>query len=435
VYILPLFTCAVGAAPAVVHQIHNAVTTFVCLVTASYLLNRASIIIDVTFDALHSAGEAVRAYGWIPFTVALWCRMLLPAQLLVFWLGLLALQLYRLWWAEGEPSSVPLLSGVLLCVAECCTTPLAFIGACVTQSYLANGVIVATRKFLGNPYVDCHRGVTEGLMMFLVGVQSSLVVLERPKRVFLTTVVLFMAFSSLLQSVYELVESVLLALAVSQSRQFHLHLRAVLVCLFLIFCPLLTVHLVWQNYDVDFWSIIVTSMCVLTSLQAVGSLLIYGLLVHDNFMIPGSKLNPFDSADRMIYGVKSGVRLVELVIAIIFTGYSLERSVVGSCSWMNASIIAVHCYFNIWTRLQTGWLDFMQRREATKQLMVMPTATAFELCQNNDVCTICYQEMDSGCDSVVRVTTCRHFFHDVCLRKWLFVQDFCPICSNKIMHI
>ena len=32
----------------------------------------------------------------------------------------------------------------------------------------------------------------------------------------------------------------------------------------------------------------------------------------------------------------------------------------------------------------------------------------------------------------LKVTPCKHFFHAGCLKKWLFVQDLCPMCSSKI---
>lgn len=31
------------------------------------------------------------------------------------------------------------------------------------------------------------------------------------------------------------------------------------------------------------------------------------------------------------------------------------------------------------------------------------------------------------------MTRCKHFFHGVCLRKWLYVQDRCPLCHEIIM--
>lgn len=36
--------------------------------------------------------------------------------------------------------------------------------------------------------------------------------------------------------------------------------------------------------------------------------------------------------------------------------------------------------------------------------------------------------------STAKITRCRHYFHGVCLRKWLYVQDRCPLCHEIIMH-
>ena len=33
-----------------------------------------------------------------------------------------------------------------------------------------------------------------------------------------------------------------------------------------------------------------------------------------------------------------------------------------------------------------------------------------------------------------KITRCRHYFHGVCLRKWLYVQDRCPLCHEIMMH-
>jgi hypothetical protein len=34
--------------------------------------------------------------------------------------------------------------------------------------------------------------------------------------------------------------------------------------------------------------------------------------------------------------------------------------------------------------------------------------------------------------SEARVTPCGHYFHGVCLRKWLFVKQACPMCHADI---
>lgn len=34
-----------------------------------------------------------------------------------------------------------------------------------------------------------------------------------------------------------------------------------------------------------------------------------------------------------------------------------------------------------------------------------------------------------------KITKCKHFFHGVCLRKWLYVQDRCPLCHEIMMYV
>jgi len=31
-----------------------------------------------------------------------------------------------------------------------------------------------------------------------------------------------------------------------------------------------------------------------------------------------------------------------------------------------------------------------------------------------------------------KVTRCRHIYHAICLRKWLYMQDSCPMCHEKL---
>ncbi|KAK5624124.1 hypothetical protein CRENBAI_015040 [Crenichthys baileyi] len=65
------------------------------------------------------------------------------------------------------------------------------------------------------------------------------------------------------------------------------------------------------------------------------------------------------------------------------------------------------------------------------------TAFCVELCLKvrgdqlrniEDVCAICYQEFASS----ARLTPCHHYFHALCLRKWLYIQDTCPMCHQRV---
>lgn len=50
----------------------------------------------------------------------------------------------------------------------------------------------------------------------------------------------------------------------------------------------------------------------------------------------------------------------------------------------------------------------------------LPEASEAQLDRLDDVCAICYQEMKTA-----KITRCNHYFHGVCLRKWLYVQVNC----------
>lgn len=96
-----------------------------------------------------------------------------------------------------------------------------------------------------------------------------------------------------------------------------------------------------------------------------------------------------------------------------------------SGSAIRAMMMCIHAYFNIWCEAKSGWSMFMKRRTAVKKIDKLPDAKASELDDLKDVCSICYQQMKTA-----KITTCRHYFHAVCLRKWLYLQVFIHLTSQ-----
>lgn len=93
-------------------------------------------------------------------------------------------------------------------------------------------------------------------------------------------------------------------------------------------------------------------------------------------------------------------------------------------------MMCVHAYFNLWCEAKAGWSVFMKRRLAVNKINSLPEASPKQLSELQDVCAICYQEMNTA-----KITKCNHFFHGVCLRKWLYVQDRCPLCHDIMYKI
>lgn len=153
-------------------------------------------------------------------------------------------------------------------------------------------------------------------------------------------------------------------------------------------------------------------------------------MIYCLFLYDASRADAWEALDDVIYYTRAVVRCLEFLVALFVVCAGFHESLFGQWSWSNSTVLVVHCYFNVWQRLQTGWVSFLRRREAVKHINALTAATEDQLIVHNDVCAICYQAMST--DGNVRITRCRHFFHAACLRKWLYVQEKCPMCSAPI---
>lgn len=99
-----------------------------------------------------------------------------------------------------------------------------------------------------------------------------------------------------------------------------------------------------------------------------------------------------------------------------------------SGSKIRACMMCLHAYFNIYLQAKNGWKTFINRRTAVKKINSLPEVKGSRLREIDDVCAICYHEFTTS----ARITPCNHYFHALCLRKWLYIQDTCPMCHQKV---
>ncbi|ELT99017.1 hypothetical protein CAPTEDRAFT_179209 [Capitella teleta] len=423
VYTLPLMARIIQVQD--LQKLHNTASVLSMLSVVAFIFNHVPVVLDLVKSAGQKMALAVQMYGWLPFFLALWMRLLLPVQFLLFWLSLFALQLYR--YSHHAVYSEGWVVLVLASTGECCVTPVSLLGLCVTVAYASHVILLLTKIYLqGREALEAdsvmHRGWTEGFTMFLLAVQTGMIELKAAQRAFLMSIVLFIVLSSLIQSMYEITDPILLSLGASQHRSICRHLRTILLCTFLWMFPIFMTFTICQFFDLDFWLLVVISSCILTSLQVLGSLAVYTLFIYDTL-----RSNPWESLDDVVYYVRATTRVLEFIVAVYVVLYGVKESIFGDWSWVNSSILLVHCYFNVWQRLQAGWKSYLMRREAVKKVEGLPEATSKQLGEHEDICAICYQEMKTA-----RITPCQHFYHGLCLRKWLYVQDHCPMCHQKI---
>jgi hypothetical protein len=407
--------------------VHNFSTIFTTLVVLLYIFNNLGFIIDLARDGVNCVLGAAREFGWLPVLVTFWHTIMLPCQLLVFWGILFLTQLYV--YSNSDNSPVVQEGWIVVFLAgigECCATPISLLALCVTISYASYYILTLTKMYLQGRDLMIHdtimMGWTEGFTMLLIAVQTGLLDLRPLQRAFLMSILLFIVASSLIQSMYELTDPFLLSLSAAHNKSVFKHLRAVGLCTFLWIFPLYMTYTICQYFELDFWLLVIISSCVLTSVQVVGSLVIYALFMYDALLSES-----WEGLDDVVYYARAVVRVLEFLVAVFVVGYGLKESFFGEWSWINSSILIIHCYFNVWQRLQSGWKTFLLRREAVQKVESLPMATPEQLGSHNDVCAICFQEMKAA-----SITPCGHFFHGCCLRKWMYVKDACPMCHQTI---
>lgn len=435
IYCLPIVIRLSGFAQSDLLLVHNFATAAIILAAIYYVLSCVPAILgELKFLYLYAAHE-IEALSLPHLAMDICSRLFVPSQFFVFWLGHCINQLHALLIHPDLVANSGVYSDewymVFLCaISQICDSPLTLASTCVAMSYASSIGQAGIKIFILNYQAyaaeqNPHAGLTEGLTMALLAAQTGLIRIKMPQRLAIFSIILFVVVASLIQSVYETTEPMLLALSANKDRHIMRHVRILLLCVFLFAFPLYMTFILCYIFDLNFWTLVVISTCVMTSVQVVGLLVIYCLFLYDS-----TREDAWEALDDIIYYTRAVVRCLEFMVALFVVCAGFHESLVGQWSWSNSVVLVVHCYFNVWQRLQTGWISFLRRREAVKHINALPSASQEQLAVHNDVCAICYQTMNLV--GTVRVTRCRHFFHGNCLRKWLYVQEKCPMCSAAI---
>ncbi|XP_067134885.1 RING finger protein 145-like [Centruroides vittatus] len=407
---------------------HNFSSASIAVSIFLYIYHHVPVILDCVKLAYMDALLIAEIYGWMALLTVLWNKLFVPTHFAVFWLIDFVARLVGNFYQREKVSiwGDEWYITVLSTISSICASPVTLVATSVTVSYLSYFALCATKAYLqgrtaflhDNPM---HSGWTEGFTFVLLALQTGLTEMKMPARMAVMTIILFIVLSSLLQSMLEITEPVVLSLSASRSKSINRHIRAFSLCCILFVFPLYLTYILSSMFPIDFWMMVVLSSCVLASFQVLDLFVVHCLFLYDS-----SRDEAWESLDDVVYYTRAVTKIFEFLVAVFVVGMGLWEST-GKWNWVNASILLVHCYFNVWQRLQTGWKSFLLRREAVKKAESLPAATLIQLSEHNDVCAICFANMEVAC-----LTPCQHYFHRTCLRKWLYIQDKCPLCHTTI---
>lgn len=422
-----------------------------------FLLNSSTSLLSSLKGAYHSNLSSVcSVQGLMDLVVSSMSKIFVPTHFLLFWVLSFG---YRLSVIVRNSSTAnlqedhPLTKGwyvaVLTAAAGVCSSPVSLFATTVTVTYVSSVLLSGIKLFLGtatqphtminNDNADVfhrqpnqvqprqtHTGWEEGVTTLLLAVLTGITEMKEPSRMAVLTIILFVVLSSLLQSMLEIAEPVILSLSVYHGKNIFHHIKVLFLCAFLFVFPLHVTYILAQIFPVDFWMAVVLSTSVLTSAQVLDLVIVHCLLWFD-----ATRSEPWDPLDEVVYYVRGVTKIIEFLVAFSVVIVGVYEAMTGPFSWTNAFILLVHCYFNVCQRLQQGIRSFVQRRRAVKKSSYLPNATEDQLVLHKDVCAICFMDLMSVNTSVV--TPCTHFFHRVCLRRWLSFQDRCPLCSAPVI--
>jgi len=370
--------------------------------------------------------DFITNFGLNTFIESEWVRLRVPSVLRYFWLSRMSIMLVI------KQPTVSLDTSNIMAAFEY-TKQLVIQGSDTIVTVLGMTSVVSTLShWLGLMFQillaadheeDKSVASVSAVLFFVLALQTGLTGMDSEKRFHQICKNLCLLLTAILHFVHSMVQPVLMSISASRNNNRSSHIRALSICLFLLTSPTLLVLVLWQYFNVGTWLLAVTAFCIEVVVKVLVTVFVYGLFMWDSHCQDGL----WESLDDWVYYIRAVGNVVEFCFAVFLFFNGGWILLFESGGTIRACMMLIHAYFNIWCEARNGWSAFTKRRTAVAKINSLTDATEEDINKHNDVCAICYQEM-----TVAKITRCRHMFHSICLRKWLYMQDNCPMCHEKL---
>ncbi|KAA0202405.1 hypothetical protein HAZT_HAZT003962 [Hyalella azteca] len=305
-----------------------------------------------------------------------------------------------------------------------CDTIIALLGMTSIVSYICHYVEEFFQNILlADDRDDRSMGTVSAILFFVLAEQSGLTILEDEKRFVRLCRNFCLLFTAMLYLVHNMVSPVLMNLGASRNPSLSRHVRALVVCAVLLLLPASLLYVLWSIFELSTWLLAVSTFSFQVIIKTLVTVFIYGIFIADSYYSLF-----WENLDDYVYYIKAFGNTVEFLFGIVLFFNGLWIYFFESGGAIRALMMCIHAYVNLWCEARNGWSAFIKRRNAVRRIASIPNATRRQLEEHDDVCTICFQRLNSA-----KITGCNHFYHELCLRKWLYVQDSCPLC-HKVLY-
>lgn len=382
-------------------------------------------VLKIIYTGYQRAYNFINNYGLSALAETEWNRLNVPCVLRMFWMLRVGRQVFQILGNHYGEETFTYYAMVRSLLVNGCETLTAVLGMTSIISFICDYIGCLCQWVLltedGN---EKNVGPVSAILFYVLALQTRLTSLDREKRLVRLCRNLCLLLTVVLHLVVNIVNPLLMSLSASHNPAVHRHLRALGVCVFLILFPVSLLVFLWSHYSLSTWLLAVSVFGIEVIVKVLVSLAIYSL-----FLIDAYRSVFWEKLDDCVYIIRSFGNTVEFAFGIILFFNGVWILTFESGGTIRAVTLCIHAYFNIWCEATAGWSVFMKRRSAVNKINSLPEATAKQLRVLDDVCAICYHKMQSA-----KVTRCNHYFHSVCLRKWLYIQDHCPLCHNVLYN-
>ncbi|XP_032685607.1 protein TRC8 homolog isoform X2 [Odontomachus brunneus] len=418
-----------GIHPLPVQYLYHApvCATLIPLAVCKFIIwyNGITMIKTIYMGCQH-ARSFILNYGFSALAETEWMRLNVPCVLRTFWMLRVGEQIVQILGNHYSEETFNYYVMIRTLLVNGCETLTAVLGMTSIISFICHYIGCFFQWVLLTEDEDEKSiGTVSAILFYILALQTGLTSLDREKRLVRLCRNFCLLFTAILHFVHNIVNPLLMSLSASHNPVLHRHLRALAVCAFLILFPVSLLVFLWSHFTVSTWLLAVSVFSIEVIVKVLVSLAIYSL-----FLIDAYRSAFWEQFDDCVYIIRSFGNTVEFAFGIILFFNGFWILVFESGGAIRAIMMCIHAYFNIWCEAKAGWSVFMKRRTAVNKINSLPEASIEQLRRLNDVCAICYQEMENA-----KITQCNHYFHGVCLRKWLYVQDRCPLCHDILYTV
>lgn len=383
-------------------------------------------MLRIVYFGYQHARSFISNYGLSALAETEWSRLNVPCVLRTFWMLRVGEQVIRILENHYGEDTFTYYIMIKTLLINGCETLTAVLGMTSIISFICHYIGYFFQwVLLTEDEGEKSIGTVSAILFYILALQTGLTSLDKEKRLIRLYRNFCLLFAAVLHFVHNIVNPLLMSLSASHNPALHRHLRALSVCAFLILFPVSLLVFLWSQFTISAWLLAVSVFSIEVIVKVLVSLAIYSLFLFDAY-----RSAFWEQLDDYVYYIRSFGNTVEFAFGIFLFFNGFWILVFESGGAIRAVMMCIHAYFNIWCEAKAGWSVFMKRRTAVNKINSLPEAKIEQLQRLDDVCAICYQEMQRA-----KITQCNHYFHGVCLRKWLYVQDRCPLCHDILYKV